>query len=77
MTIEGIMEHAKHPKGVIIALVAQFGVMPATAFGLTQLFQLDVYPAIAILICGCCPGGNLSNMLAFAINGDMDLRCYI
>lgn len=74
MTIEGIVSHIKRPKGVIIALLCQYGIMPAAAFGLTQIFDLGVYPAISVLICGCCPGGNLSNMLAFAINGDMNLR---
>uniref|UniRef100_H2Y8C2 Uncharacterized protein n=1 Tax=Ciona savignyi TaxID=51511 RepID=H2Y8C2_CIOSA len=73
MTLSKIMEHARKPKGVIIALVAQFLIMPASAFGLTQAFQLDTYAAIAVLICGCCPGGNLSNMLAYSLSGDMDL----
>lgn len=73
MTVKDIMAHVKRPKGVLIALFSQYGVMPATAFALTQAFDLGVYPAIAVLICGCCPGGNLSNILAFAINGDMNL----
>ncbi|XP_039267149.2 uncharacterized protein LOC120342401 [Styela clava] len=73
MTVTEIMKHVKRPKGVIIALISQYGIMPLGAFALTRAFNLDVYPAIAVLICGCCPGGNLSNMLAFAINGDMNL----
>ena len=74
MTVKDIMAHVRRPKGVLIALFSQYGVMPAAAFALTQAFDLNVYPAIAVLICGCCPGGNLSNILAFAINGDMNLR---
>lgn len=74
MTVTKIAEHAKRPKGVVIALFAQFVIMPASAFGLTQLFHLETFAAIAVLICGCCPGGNLSNMLAYALNGDMNLR---
>ncbi|CAK8673435.1 unnamed protein product [Clavelina lepadiformis] len=73
MTIDKIIEHAKKPKGVVIALFAQFVIMPASAFGLTQAFNLDMYSAIAVLICGCCPGGNLSNMLAYSLSGDMNL----
>lgn len=76
MTITEIAQHARRPKGVIIALFSQFVVMPAAAFGLTQLFDLDLYSAISVLICGCCPGGNLSNILAYALNGDMNLRWY-
>lgn len=39
-----------------------------------QAFQLTEMTAVVILICGCCPGGNLSNILALALNGDMNLR---
>ena len=74
MTLEQIGQHAKKPKGVIIALFAQFVMMPAAAFGLTKAFNLEVFASMAVLICGCCPGGNLSNMLAYALSGDMNLR---
>ena len=39
-----------------------------------QGFQLPEIMAVVILICGCCPGGALSNILALAIKGDMNLR---
>ncbi|CAL8317273.1 unnamed protein product [Merluccius merluccius] len=29
--------------------------------------------AVAVLICGCCPGGTLSNMLTLPLQGDMNL----
>ena len=74
MTVPQIMQHARKPMGVLIALSGQFIIMPACAFGLTQLFGLETYAAIAVLICGCCPGGNLSNVLAYALDGDMNLR---
>ena len=75
MTFAEIVKHAKKPKGVIIALTSQFVIMPAAALGMTKLFKLDMYTSIAVLICGCCPGGNLSNILAYAFDGDMNLRC--
>ncbi|MED6257807.1 hypothetical protein ATANTOWER_031777, partial [Ataeniobius toweri] len=36
-------------------------------------FQLPETTAVVILICGCCPGGTLSNILALALKGDMNL----
>ena len=39
-----------------------------------QAFQLSEIRAVVVLICGCCPGGSLSNILALAIRGDMNLR---
>ncbi|KAM8846899.1 hepatic sodium/bile acid cotransporter-like [Synchiropus picturatus] len=61
------------PKGVAIALLAQYAVMPLTAFVLVKVFRLTGTTAIMILICGCCPGGSLSNILALGIKGDMNL----
>ena len=74
MTFEEIFKHAKKPKGVIIALLSQFLIMPAASYLLGELFQLETFAAIAVMIAGCCPGGNLSNLLAYALRGDMNLR---
>uniref|UniRef100_A0A8C5MYH6 Solute carrier family 10 member 1 n=1 Tax=Leptobrachium leishanense TaxID=445787 RepID=A0A8C5MYH6_9ANUR len=61
------------PKGITIALLSQFGVMPLTAFSLARLLNLGPIESIVILLCGCCPGGNLSNVLSFALKGDLNL----
>lgn len=74
MEISKIKAHFWKPKGVAIAVVAQYGIMPFTAFALGKLFQLDSIEALAVLICGCCPGGNLSNIFSLASKGDMNLR---
>ncbi|XP_023358892.1 sodium/bile acid cotransporter isoform X2 [Sarcophilus harrisii] len=65
--------HFWKPKGIAIALVSQYGVMPLTAFALGKIFQLNNIEALAILICGCSPGGTLSNMFSLALKGDMNL----
>lgn len=74
MELAKIKDHILRPKGVGIALVAQFGIMPFTAFCLAKIFQLGPIEAVTVLICGCCPGGNLSNIFALALQGDMNLR---
>lgn len=74
MNVSKIKAHIVKPKGVAIAMLAQFGVMPLTAFSLAKLFQLDTDQAVAALVCGCSPGGVLSNVLSFAFKGDMNLR---
>ncbi|XP_042311096.1 sodium/bile acid cotransporter isoform X2 [Sceloporus undulatus] len=73
MEISKIKAHIRKPKGVAIAVVSQFGIMPLTAFALSKIFQLDPVEALAVLICGCCPGGNLSNILTLLSNGDLNL----
>ncbi|XP_053738119.1 hepatic sodium/bile acid cotransporter [Synchiropus splendidus] len=73
MEVPKIKAHLMKPKGVAIALLAQYAVMPLTAFVLVKVFRLTGTTAIMILICGCCPGGSLSNILALGIKGDMNL----
>lgn len=74
MEIDKIKGHFARPSGVGIAVAAQFGIMPLTAFCLAKILQLRPIEAITVLICGCCPGGNLSNIFALALQGDMNLR---
>ncbi|XP_049445509.1 sodium/bile acid cotransporter [Epinephelus fuscoguttatus] len=73
MEVSKIKHHIVKPKGVAIALLAQYGVMPLTAFCLAKVFQLADMLAVVVLICGCCPGGSLSNLLSLALKGDMNL----
>ncbi|XP_061098617.1 hepatic sodium/bile acid cotransporter-like [Conger conger] len=73
MEIPKIKAHFLKPKGVAIAVVSQYGFMPLAAFLLGKVFQLDSIEALTVLICGCCPGGSLSNFFALAMQGDMNL----
>ncbi|XP_038621356.1 sodium/bile acid cotransporter [Tachyglossus aculeatus] len=73
MEFAQIKMHLFKPKGVAIALLAQYGVMPLTAFTLGRVFQLNTIESLAILICGCSPGGSLSNVFSLAMKGDMNL----
>ncbi|KAL6039959.1 hypothetical protein STEG23_016905 [Scotinomys teguina] len=73
MEFSKIKAHLWKPKGVIIAMLSQYGIMPLTAFLLGKAFKLNTVEALAILICGCSPGGNLSNLFTLAMKGDMNL----
>lgn len=67
-------EHIRRPIGVLLALVCQFVIMPLVAFLLALAFSLDDVAAMAVLLCGCCPGGNLSNIMSLLVHGEMNLR---
>lgn len=67
-------EHVRRPVGVLLAAVCQFAIMPLVAFLLALAFSLDDVAAVAVLLCGCCPGGNMSNLMTLLINGEMNLR---
>ncbi|XP_069774205.1 hepatic sodium/bile acid cotransporter [Narcine bancroftii] len=73
MEISKIKAYILKPKGALIALVSQYGIMPFTAFSLAKVFKLSSFEALSVLICGCCPGGMLSNIFSLALNGDMNL----
>ncbi|XP_016143994.1 sodium/bile acid cotransporter 4-like [Sinocyclocheilus grahami] len=66
-------EHIRKPIGVLLAVVCQFVLMPLIAFLLALAFSLNDVAAMAVLLCGCCPGGNLSNILSLLVNGEMNL----
>lgn len=61
------------PKSVLIAVVAQFTIMPLLAFGLATLFQLPAEVAVGVILVGCCPGGTASNVMTFLAKGNTAL----
>ncbi|KAJ8269889.1 hypothetical protein GJAV_G00107920 [Gymnothorax javanicus] len=73
MEIAKIRAYLMRPKGVAIAAFSQYGFMPLAAFLLGKALRLDVLESLCILICGCCPGGTLSNIMTLAVQGDMNL----
>ncbi|KAL6082213.1 hypothetical protein STEG23_008437 [Scotinomys teguina] len=71
--IQKLWSHLRRPWGIAVGLLCQFGLMPLTAYLLAIGFSLKPFQAIAVLIMGCCPGGTISNVLTFWVDGDMDL----
>ncbi|KAK1345761.1 hypothetical protein QTO34_008225 [Cnephaeus nilssonii] len=65
--------HIRRPWGIAVGLLCQFGLMPLIAYLLVISFSLAPMQAIAVLIMGCCPGGTVSNIFTFWVDGDMDL----
>ncbi|XP_035149620.3 sodium/bile acid cotransporter 4 [Callithrix jacchus] len=65
--------HVRRPVGALLAALCQFGFLPLLAFLLALAFKLDEVAAVAVLLCGCCPGGNLSNLMSLLVDGDMNL----
>ncbi|XP_004038695.1 sodium/bile acid cotransporter 4 [Gorilla gorilla gorilla] len=65
--------HVRRPVGALLAALCQFGLLPLLAFLLALAFKLDEVAAVAVLLCGCCPGGNLSNLMSLLVDGDMNL----
>ena len=63
----------KRPKDILIGCAAQFIIMPALAFGLSKLFQLDPALTAGVVLVGTCPGGTSSNVMTYLSKGDVAL----
>uniref|UniRef100_A0A8C5LKC9 Ileal sodium/bile acid cotransporter n=1 Tax=Leptobrachium leishanense TaxID=445787 RepID=A0A8C5LKC9_9ANUR len=65
--------HIRRPWGITVGFLCQFGIMPIIGFILALIFDVIPVQAVVVLIMGCCPGGTGSNILAYWVDGDMDL----
>lgn len=63
----------RHPKDMIIGCMAQFLIMPFTAYILARIFKLPPDLAIGVILVGCCPGGTASNVITHIAKGDTNL----
>uniref|UniRef100_G3MRQ5 Uncharacterized protein n=1 Tax=Amblyomma maculatum TaxID=34609 RepID=G3MRQ5_AMBMU len=65
--------HLRRPFGVAVGMLCQFVMMPLLAFGLLTAMRLNGLYAIGMLIMACCPGGTVSNVFAYFVDGDVPL----
>jgi predicted Na+-dependent transporter len=66
-------QHFQTPKGILIGLFSQFAAMPAIAYCISYLYDLQPLHKVALVMTGCCPGGAMSNILCFFARADLDL----
>uniref|UniRef100_H2YTN3 Ileal sodium/bile acid cotransporter n=1 Tax=Ciona savignyi TaxID=51511 RepID=H2YTN3_CIOSA len=71
--LEVLKVHIKRPIGVGVAGVCQFIIMPLIVFGLARALRLHKVAAVVMLVTASVPGGTLSNILAYLIDGDLAL----
>lgn len=65
------------PKGVITGLLAQVFLLPAIAFVIAYLTNLDPIYKVGLIIIAACPGGATSNLVTFMLNGNVALSLSI
>lgn len=61
------------PKEIITGCLAQYTVMPLSAWLLSALMGLEPDLAIGVILVGCCPGGTASNVITYIAGGDVAL----
>ncbi|MFC4003292.1 bile acid:sodium symporter family protein [Prauserella oleivorans] len=63
----------RRPLAVLFGLLAQFLIMPLTAWGIGQLFGLSGALLIGMVLVGAAPGGTASNVIVYLARGDVAL----
>ena len=63
----------RKPKGVIVGLVCQYGIMPLLGFLLAQALGLPPAVAVGLILMGCMPGGTTSNVFTYFSKGVLAL----
>lgn len=71
--VSELWAHLRRPFGVAVGMLCQFVMMPLLAFGLLTAMRLSGLYAIGMLIMACCPGGTVSNVFAYFVDGDVPL----
>ena len=62
------------PKAVAIALVCQVLILPAIAFGLVKIVDLDPVLAVGFMLLAASPGGTTANLFSHLFRGDVALN---
>lgn len=63
----------QHPKAVAVGVVAQFAIMPLTAYALAVGLKLPPEIAVGVILVGACPGGTASNVVTYLAKGNVAL----
>ncbi len=61
------------PKDVLVGCVAQFTIMPVSAYLLCKGFSLEAGLMAGVILVGACPGGTSSNVITYFSKGDVPL----
>ena len=55
----------RKPKGVLVGLLCQYGIMPLLAFLLARALDLSPGLTVGLILMGCMPGGTTSNIFTY------------
>ena len=73
MSIKDFASIFKSPKGVVIGVTAQLGIMPIIGFILAKLSNFPPEIAAGIVLIGCSPSGVASNVMAYLARANLAL----
>lgn len=63
----------KKPKGVLVGVLCQYGIMPFLGYTLAVVLGMPPALAVGIILMGCMPGGTTSNIFTYFSKGALAL----
>ena len=73
LTFRDFMIAFKKPKGVLVGLLCQYGIMPFLGYLIALLLGLPPALAVGVILMGCMPGGTTSNIFTYFSKGVLAL----
>jgi solute carrier family 10 (sodium/bile acid cotransporter), member 2 len=73
LTFRDFLIAFRKPKGVLVGLVCQYGIMPFLGYLLAVLLGLPPALAVGLILMGCMPGGTTSNIFTYFSKGVLAL----
>jgi solute carrier family 10 (sodium/bile acid cotransporter), member 2 len=73
LTFRDFLIAFKKPKGVLVGLLCQYGIMPFLGYALAVSLGFPPALAVGIILMGCMPGGTTSNIFTYFSKGALAL----
>jgi len=73
MDVSQFADVFRHPKDCLIGVVAQYVIMPLSAFAIGMALGLEPALMAGLVLVGTCPGGTASDVMTYLAKGDVAL----
>ncbi|MDP2367231.1 bile acid:sodium symporter [Rhodoferax sp.] len=73
LTFRDFLIAFRKPKGVLVGLLCQYGIMPLLGFTLAVTLGLSPALAVGLILIACMPGGTTSNIFTYFSKGALAL----
>lgn len=64
---------AQAPRAILLGVLLQYTLMPASGYLVANAFQLETPLAVGLILLACCPGGTASNVISYIAKADVAL----
>ncbi|KAL6779846.1 hypothetical protein ACKKBG_A13970 [Auxenochlorella protothecoides x Auxenochlorella symbiontica] len=73
LTKDDFRKCVSNPVPILCGFAAQYAIMPSLALAISRALGLSPGLSVGLILLGCCPGGQASNIATYVANGDVAL----